>query len=517
MVSKQGVMLQGTSSHVGKSVLCAALCRIFNQDGYTVAPFKAQNMALNSMVTPEGGEIGRAQGVQAEAAGVLPSVDMNPILVKPKKDMHAQVIVRGTPLADMSASEYRQDYLPRAGEVVQKSLHELRSNYQVLVIEGAGSPAEINLKDNEIANMRTAYWAGVPVLLVADIDRGGVFASLIGTLELLDPWERDLVQGFIINKFRGDLELLKPGLKYLEERTGKPVLGVVPYLFDHGIEEEDSVFLQDRASWGPEDAPLKIAVLQFPRISNFTDLNPLLSLPDTNVRLTKKGEKIGAVDAVILPGTKNTIADLDYLKEEGYEEEIIQLVEKGVHVIGICGGYQMLGRNLRDPGENENTGENREGLGLLNCSTTFFPEKATHEVEARINTREGWLGHLNGEIIKGYEIHMGHSEFLVEKEPLVHITMRSGQKVNVNDGLMAAGGRVLGTHLHDFFANRNVLVAFANALRQEKGLPLISAEDVYFRSREEVYDQSAASVREALDMDKLYKIMGLSQEEYLWS
>jgi len=502
------IMLQGTSSHVGKSLLCAALCRIFFQDGYRTAPFKAQNMALNSTVTPDGGEIGRAQGVQAEAAGVAASVLMNPILLKPKQDMQAQVVVLGSPYADMSARNYRRDFLPGAVAVVKDCIEKLKNHYEVLVIEGAGSPAEVNLKDRDIVNMKTAELADSPVLLVADIDRGGVFASLIGTLELLDPEERERVKGFIINKFRGDIELLQPGLDFLVEKTGIPVLGVVPYLHDHGIDEEDSVSLAEQKGWGNVDAPIQIAVLQLPRISNFTDINAFIGLPDTRVRYVKKGEAIEKADLVIIPGTKNSILDLIYLKEEGYSREIADLARKGAMIAGLCGGYQMLGEELLDPLGTEAGIGSLEGLGLLPVSTVFEAEKSTHQVEGEILAQEGFWSILHGQRISGYEIHMGQSRVRQEAS-LLEIQSRSGQPVKIGDGAIAPGGRVFGTYLHGIFDNANLMLALTNTLRHDKGLPELRMEDLPLYKREHKYDLLAQTVRGALAMNGLYRIMGL--------
>jgi len=509
----KAIMFQGTSSNVGKSVLCAAFCRIFYQDGYRTAPFKAQNMALNSAVTPDGGEIGRAQGAQAEAAGIKPTVDMNPILIKPKQDMHAQIIVRGRPIGDMSAKDYRNDYLPRAVSVVLESLNRLKDEYEILVIEGAGSPAEVNLKDRDIVNMKTAELADAPVLLIADIDRGGVFASLIGTLELLEPHERDRVKGFIINKFRGDLDLLKPGLDFLEERTGKEVFGVIPYMHDHGIDEEDSVCLSEYKTRGSIDAPIQIAVIQLPRISNFTDINPFFDLPDTCIRFVKKGEAIGEADVVIIPGTKNSVLDLVYLKEQGYDDEILALADKGKYIVGICGGYQMLGLELLDPEGTEAGIGSQKGLGLLKCVTTYGAEKSTHQVEATIAAAEGLWQDLKGQTVKGYEIHMGQADILDYKSCLLQITERSGRDVQVMDGAVVNDGRVFGTHLHGFFDNLNVMLTFINAIRKEKGLSLLQERDLDIYQRERNYDRVAEIVRNSVDMEKIYKIMGINPKK----
>lgn len=507
------IMIQGTSSHVGKSVLCTALCRIFLQDGFRTAPFKAQNMALNSAVTPDGGEIGRAQAAQAEAAGIKPTVQMNPILLKPKADMQAQVIVLGKPLGDMSAREYRQDYLPQAESLVKQCLRTLQDEYEILVIEGAGSPAEVNLKDRDIVNMKTAELAEAPVLLAADIDRGGVFASLVGTLALLESHERARVQGFIINKFRGDIELLKPGLTFLEEKTGIPVLGVVPYIHEHGIDQEDSVSLSDYESPGQSDQPVRIAVLQLPRISNFTDIKPLLTIPDTQVYYVKPGEKIGDADAVIIPGTKNSILDLLYLRAEGYDQEIVALARQGKFVIGICGGYQMLGQQLLDPLGTEAEIGSWQGLGLLPFTTTYSGQKITHQVKARILGAEGFWQELQGQLVNGYEIHSGRCEMLAG-QGLLRIETRSGQADQTLDGMSDQSGRVWGTHIHGIFDNPGLLLAFVNDLRRLKGLPQLDISDLGAGRQEEVYDRLAAVVRESLDMDRLYQIMNIEGRKY---
>lgn len=504
----RAVMVQGTSSNVGKSLLCTALCRIFLQDGYKTAPFKAQNMALNSAVTPEGGEIGRAQGAQAEAAGVAPTVLMNPILMKPKQDNQAQIIVLGAPYADMSARDYRRDFLPGAVSLVKDCLQQLQNQYEVLVIEGAGSPAEINLKDRDIVNMKTAELADAPVLLVADIDRGGVFASLIGTLELLEPHERERVKGFIINKFRGDISLLQSGLDFLTERTGIPVLGVVPYVHDHGIDEEDSVCLAEKNGWGPEDAALQVAVLQLPRISNFTDINAFIGLSDTRVRYIRPGEALDPADVVIIPGSKNSILDMRYLQQQGYVAEITRLQQEGAYIAGICGGFQMLGEELLDPAGTEAGSGSQVGLGLLPVTTLFASAKSTHQVQAEIVSSAGFWQQLHGQTVRGYEIHMGQSTVAAGGSSLTHVHTRSGEKSSVLDGACSADGRVFGTYLHGIFDNPNVMLAMMNEIRGKKGLPALQATDLPVSRRQHKYDQLADLVRAALDMEKLYNIMG---------
>ncbi|HWP95277.1 MAG TPA: cobyric acid synthase [Syntrophomonadaceae bacterium] len=507
MLKARSIMVQGTSSNVGKSILCTALCRIFYQDGYRTVPFKAQNMALNSVVTADGGEIGRAQGVQAEAAGIQPDVLMNPILIKPKQDMQAQIVVLGAPAGDMSARDYREHFLPHALPLVRDSIEKLKEEYEILVIEGAGSPAEVNLKDRDIVNMKTAELADAPVLLVADIDRGGVFASLIGTLELLEENERQRVKGFIINKFRGDIELLKPGLDFLSQRTGIPVLGVIPFLHEHGIDEEDSVCLSEYRDWGDVDAPINIAVLQLPRISNFTDIKAFIGLPDTHLRYVKKGQAIGHADLLIIPGTKNSILDLLYLKEEGLFEEILELAGRGVLIAGVCGGYQMLGIDLLDPEGSEAGIGSQKGLGLLPCVTTFSSAKSTHQAEAQILTGNGFWSHLAGQTVRGYEIHMGQTQILPGCGTLMQIHKRSGQPAEIMEGACSENGRVFGSYMHGFFDNSSVMLALMNTLRGEKGLSPLVQENLPSFQYGDRYDRLAAVVRQAIPMEEVYKIM----------
>lgn len=497
------IMIQGTSSHVGKSLLCTALCRIFKQDGFKVAPFKAQNMALNSYITLDGGEIGRAQGAQAEAAGTVATVRMNPVLLKPKEDMNAQVVVLGKPLADMSARDYRANFLPQAVGLVKECIEELRKEYEVLVIEGAGSPAEVNLKDRDIVNMRTAFLADAPVILAADIDRGGVFAALIGTLELLEPEERQRIAGFIINKFRGDIELLRPGLDFLEKWTGIPVLGVIPYLHGHGLEQEDSVSLE--ASQASAGAEIDVAVIKLPRISNFTDFDSLTHVPGVSIRYVGQGTKLGQPDAVIIPGTKNTIRDMLYLREQGLEQEIKELAKRGTVIMGICGGYQMLGTMLYDPWETEAGVGDVPGMGLLDISTTFFKDKATHRCRAELISTA--INMPTGSELTGYEIHTGKVEFGPDSTPLLRITERSGEPTQINDGAIARGGQILGTHLHSLFDNQAFLISWINYIRNKKGLFPLQVLEV--PQNQLKYDHLASAVRDNLRMDLLYNIMGL--------
>ncbi|MED0675556.1 cobyric acid synthase [Aneurinibacillus thermoaerophilus] len=498
----KAIMLQGTSSDVGKSVLCTALCRIFYEDGWKVAPFKSQNMALNSYITRDGKEIGRAQGVQAEACRIEATADMNPILLKPKKDMIAEVIVRGEHYADMGAAAYREDYVPTALPILRESLDRLAAEYEVLVIEGAGSPAEINLKDRDIANMKVAELADAPVLLVADIDRGGVFASLVGTLALLDESERARVKGFIINKFRGKFSLLKPGLDWLEEYTGIPVLGVIPYA-DTGIEAEDSLALSNLKLKKRDETgeSLDVAFIRLPRISNFTDLDPLYDEPGVRVRLIGSAAEWNHPDIVILPGTKNTTDDLLWLKQTGLADLICEAAQSGTHVVGICGGYQMLGKKLFDPDRVESNHLESEGLGLLPIHTTFRAGKRT----VRVHGNVAGASFASGQTVEGYEIHLGRTEREAGGRPLLQIA--DGHM----DGAISDDERVWGTYLHGVFHNRAFTRAWLNDIRMRKGMKLVDTEvQTESERREGSYAALAALVRQHLDMKKLYEIMNLS-------
>lgn len=505
------IMVQGTSSNVGKSLLVAGLCRLLYRRGLRVAPFKSQNMALNSYITADGFEIGRAQGIQAEAAGIKAAVEMNPILLKPKENMTAQVIVMGRPYDDMSARSYRDDFVPRALEIVKEALWKLRSDYQVIVIEGAGSPAEVNLRERDIANMEIALLAEAPVLLVADIDRGGAFASLIGTMELMAPRERSLVSGFIINKFRGDLGLLKPGLDFLEKRTGLPVLGVVPFIKDHGIEEEDSVALMDRKEEKGIEGQLDIAVIKVPHISNFTDFAPLEAEMDVKLRYTDRLDKLGTPDAVILPGSENTTADMHFLLSSGLADYILKLYAGGVPVVGICGGFQMLGEELYDPDriESRNLAGTR-GLGLLPVSTVFDSRKITRQVRAKVSLHSAW-GEMAGLELEGYEIRYGKSRTRKDLPSIVALT--GGEEELI--GLVSPEGDVFGTYLHDLFYNDLFRRRWLNTLRARRGLPPLPEGESSLnirQRREESYDRLASVLSEHLDLERLYQLIGIGKD-----
>lgn len=510
------IMVQGTSSHVGKSLLVAGLCRLLYRRGLRVAPFKSQNMALNSYVTEDGFEIGRAQGVQAEAAGIKASVEMNPILLKPKEEMITQVIVMGRPYADMSAKGYRDDFVPKGLEIVKEALLKLRSAYEVVVIEGAGSPAEVNLRARDIANMEIAFLAEAPVLLVADIDRGGAFASLIGTMELLAPWERALVSGFVINKFRGDLGLLKPGLDFLERRTNLPVLGVVPFIRDPGIEEEDSVSLLNRSDRKEQNVGgglLDIVVVKLPHISNYTDFAPLEAEADVKLRYLDRADELLDPDAVIIPGTKSTTADLNFLRSTGLAEGILKLQAKGTPVVGICGGFQMLGETLEDPAGTESRERATWGLGLLPLKTVFDPQKITRRVRAEVSLHRAW-GEMAGLELEGYEIRHGKSSVRVDlSEAFPCITAFSGGEAELI-GLASLEGHVFGTYLHDLFYNDLFRRRWLNTLRARRGLPPFAEEENLFRARqrrEESYDRLASILSEHLDLERLYQIIGIGK------
>ncbi len=502
------IMVQGTASHAGKSVLVAALCRIFHQDGFAVAPFKSQNMALNSFVTFDGGEMGRAQVMQAEAAGVEHHTDMNPILLKPVADCDAQVILHGRPIGNLSAVDYdnlKARLLPEA----LGALERLRSKYDIVVLEGAGSPAEINLMATEIVNMRMAEAAQAPVLLVGDIDRGGVFASLVGTLELLPPFHQDRIAGFIVNKFRGDVSLLEPGLEFLQERTGKPVLGVVPYIHRMGIDEEDSVPLEELRSQAGTGGEVEIAVPLLPHISNFTDFDPLGREPGVALRYVRSVAELGRPDAVIIPGSKNTGTDLQFLRNCGLAASIVRLSEGGTPVLGICGGYQMLGISIEDLEGAEGRSCEVPGLGLLPVRTFFHREKLTCQIRARASAAIPLLGLHRGDELRGYEIHMGAScpEPGALPSPFVVIE-RSSTVTEEPDGAVNGMGTLLGTYIHGLFDNTAACRGFVDFLRARKGLPPLGAEAA---SPEDIkqagYDRLAEAVRSSLDMDRIYALL----------
>ncbi|MFQ5851273.1 MAG: cobyric acid synthase [Candidatus Binatia bacterium] len=502
------LMVQGTASSAGKSILVTALCRILRQEGLKVTPFKAQNMSLNSFVTRDGSEMGRAQVVQAEAAHVEPTVEMNPILLKPEADNRSQVVVGGKSLGSVPAKDY---YALRGQvwKVITESLDSLLAHYDVVLIEGAGSPVEVNLKDRDLANMRVALYCRAHVFLVADIDRGGVFASLVGTLELLEPQERALIRAFVINKFRGDPYLLRPGLKWLEERTGIPVAGIIPYYHGIHIAEEDSVSLERRrAMKARTDYVLDIAVVALPHISNFDDFDPLEQEDGIRLRYVEPDDDLGEPDLIILPGTKSTMADLAYLRSIGLAQKILARAQKDTPIIGICGGYQMLGRVVLDPEHVESAEPRAAGLGLLPVTTTFSSVKSTHQVRGRAVCGRGLLQGATGLPIDGYEIHMGQTTGDEMVVPL-RIDERSRRPCLDVDGCMSPNGNVLGTYIHGLFHNEGLRRSILGELAARKGLAFRPAGKVL--SKEEQFDRLAALVRSSLNIDFIYRAVDLKR------
>ncbi len=489
------IMIQGTHSDAGKSVIATGLCRIFAQDGYRTAPFKSQNMSLNSYITIDGKEIGRAQGVQAEAAKTVATADMNPILIKPMSDHTSQIVVNGKPYQNYKATEYREEFFALGLQIIKEAYERLSSAYDRIVIEGAGSPAEVNLNDRELVNMRIARLTNAPVILVGDIDRGGVFASLVGTLQLLAPEDRDRVIGVIINKFRGDLSLLEPGLRWFEEYTGKPVFGVVPYIPNLHIEAEDSVIL-DHFSHSSEKAnEIDIVVIRLPHISNFTDIDPFLLENDCHVRYVSQASELGEPDVVILPGTKNTIEDLLFVQKSGLSEAIKKLyyAKKSV-IVGICGGFQMLGREISDPYKVETNSGSINGFG-------FFPLRTVMTKEKWTTRSKGMMNYQNAVIpVEGYEIHMGKTDAEETIFPLITMNEKT-------DGCKSEDEHVLGTYFHGIFHNDNFRKLFLNSIRERKGLPPINDRTSVHNIREAAFDKLADCLRQHLNLDMIYKEM----------
>lgn len=485
-MEKKSVLILGTASHVGKSSVVTAICRILSRK-YRVAPFKAQNMSLNSWITKDGKEIGIAQAIQAKAAGTEPTADMNPVLLKPKGDCVSQIILLGEPYADKSAGQY-YDSIAEMNAVLEGALERLSREHDVIVMEGAGGAAEINLYERDIVNVGTARLTQAPIILVGDIERGGVFASLYGTIALLPDDVRKNVKGFIINKFRGDLEILKPGLKQLEEKTGIPVLGVLPY-FKLNIPSEDSVSLEDKEST-ENKKDIEIAVIRLPRISNFTDFEPLEEL--AKIRYVDLDEELGTPDAIMIPGTKNTVNDLLDLKASGMAGKI-QTFKGKIPIFGICGGYQMLGRTIFDSGIENGVEAEFEGLGLLDTGTKFGAyKKKTIQVTKKVNGYGPILASIDGEEIKGYEIHMGVTD--------------SCRNIFGDDGAINEDGLVIGTYLHGLFDNRNVRDALMQYLFEKKGLEY-RPENI--TTENDAYEELANMVERNLDMKKIYEIIGV--------
>lgn len=496
----KAIMIQGTGSHVGKSLIAAGLCRIFKQDGLKVAPFKSQNMSNNSFVTENGEEVSRSQVVQAEAAGIKPIVDINPILLKPTSDQGAQVIVRGKVVSNMKAAEY-DEYKRDAFKIVKKSYKNLTRTFEAIVIEGAGSPAEVNLKDRDIVNMKIAQMAKSPVILVSDIDRGGVFASVVGTLKLLSPKEQKMVAGIIINKFRGDLEILKPGLDFLEKQTKKPILGVVPYFKNIYISDEDSVSIEEEKIYS-KNAEIQIKIIKLPRISNFTDFEYLEREEGITLQYVNESREIGSPDLLIIPGTKNTINDLIYLHNSKIVQRIKQIANNGTVIMGICGGYQMLGRKVVDEHNVESSTKEMEGLNLLNIDTFMNKDKITHQVKAKLSGLKEFIDFNH--TINGYEIHCGRTKVYEGNSAFKVMEQLGGEMGFYEEGNVNKEGTIIGTYIHGIFENNEFRNKFINYLRRRKN---IKEKDAVCFDRDLQYNKLAELLRNSLDMPKIYEIL----------
>lgn len=525
-------MFLGTGSDVGKSLLTAAICRILKNDGFRVAPFKAQNMALNSYITREGGEMGRAQVVQAEAAGIDPHVDMNPILLKPTSQMGSQVIVRGKVVGNFSAMEYyryKRELLP----IVRESYERLAQAYDIVVLEGAGSAVELNLKDHDIVNLAMAEMADARCILIGDIDRGGIFAALLGSYMLFTPAEKDRVVGFLVNKLRGDPKLFAGGVDIIESHSGKPVLGVIPHLDQLALPEEDSVALGRRMRRGPHSAgnddKLAVGVVRLPFISNYTDFDCFEQEPEVNLTYFDQTRMAFEFDAVILPGSKNTLEDLAFLRQTGLADAIVAFHKSGGTVVGICGGYQMLGLSVKDPHGVESSLSQVPGLGLLEMETEMYLDKVTSQVEAEIlgagevfsansTSQPGSHGSTadtgrNWTVpVFGYEIHMGRSLAKGCCRPLLRVRLRDGQTADEVDGLIGPDGRVWGTYIHGIFDNDGFRREFLRSLQARSGKSHISLSGSfdYRLQKEQQYDLLAQHVRQHIDLPRIYQAIGLT-------
>src|SRR5262245_53989866 len=494
------LMIQGTSSSVGKSLLVTALCRLFARRGMRVAPFKAQNMSNNAAVCADGAEIGRSQAVQAAAAGIAPTADMNPILLKPEGSGRTQVIAMGHHRYTVATREYGR-YKDELWPLVTAALDRLRATYDLVLIEGAGSPAELNLRTRDLANMAVARYAQAPVLLVGDIERGGIFAQLLGTLWLCSPEEQAMVRGLVVNKFRGELGFFREGVCMLEERSRLPVFGVIPYLPDLQVPAEDAADLDVQSPASPPgQGSTEIVVIRLPHIANFDDSAPLAAEQGVPVRYVSSQATLGQPHAVILPGTKSTIADLLWLREQGLDRSIQRLAQAGAGVVGICGGYQMLGRRIQDPPGVESTLPEVAGLALLPVDTIFEPIKATHQAEARVLGGPGWLAALQGQALQGYEIHMGRT---TSQQPWLAMSRRSEIPMAFADGAVEAAGQIWGCYLHGLFANEALRRAWLASLGWHETLsPAGASPDV-----QTMLDNLAAHVAAHMDMQRLQTII----------
>ncbi len=524
MKMAKAIMIQGTGSGAGKSAIAAGLCRIFRDMGIKVAPFKSQNMALNSYITREGGEIGRAQAFQAEAAGLDPSNDMNPVLLKATGEAGCQVILNGKVYATMKAHEYYA-VKDKVWEEITLAYDRLSAEYDLIIIEGAGSPAEINLRKEEVVNMRMARYADAPVFLVGDIDRGGIFAQFYGTVELLkdgngetpgEPVDADYIKAFIVNKFRGDMEILRPGLRMIEEKTGRPVIGTLYYQPDIGLDEEDGLAIEKVARFDQSGhKELKIVVLRLKYIANFTDFEPFMNEPDVELKYSLWEEDISSADLIIVPGSKNTVSDLLLLRESGIEESLKSAAKKGVPIIGVCGGYQMLGQKILDPHSVESSLRDVAGMGLLDIVTTLDKTKTTCRVSANLISSK-WFDAVPGTSgcrwnqMKGYEIHMGHTTGdvgLFQIRRLNHPDGMKGTNDSVLDG--SVKGNVWGTYVHGIFDNDGMRTAVINSLRSRRDLPPREGMFCYQTKREEAINKWADTLRKSVDICAVLREIGM--------
>jgi adenosylcobyric acid synthase len=496
------LMIQGTGSGVGKSIITAALCRAFYRESHKVAPFKAQNMSLNSYVTEEGGEIGRAQVYQAEACGIAPHVAMNPILLKPSADNNSQVIVMGKVMGQRNAKDYYANR-PNYVEEVKQAFDTLKNKYELIVMEGAGSPAEINLRQYDMVNMAMAEMADAPVLIVGDIDRGGVFAWMKGTLDLLTESEQKRVRGFIINKFRGDIDLLKPGLTQFEEMTGKPILGVIPFDAELFVDEEDAIPHHSSPLMSSGSGVVDVAIVQLPHIANFTDFSPLVSDPGVAVRYVRSPVQAGYPDLLILPGTKNTIDDMQFMVEIGWDRYARSFHKEGGLILGVCGGFQMLGTRLSDPNHIESSIEEIEGLGFIQATTTMEHEKITRRRICPTLTSSVFEQELE---VDGYEIHSGRTQFQKEY-PLLFRPANGGCPYSL--GLCNEEGTIIGTYLHGFLDNDPIRDGFLKYVRKRSNLPQPEENFNYREFRSRQLDRLADLVTQSIDMNEVKRIIGL--------
>ncbi len=514
-MTAKALMVLGTGSHAGKSLITAALCRILAQEGYRVAPFKSQNMALNSAATPDGSEIGRAQAMQAEAAKVSPTADMNPILLKPSSDTSSQVILQGRVWGQVSASDYFNHSVKELFPAVLESYQRLARDYEVIVLEGAGSPAEINLRDYEIVNMRMAEAANAACVLIGDIDRGGVFASLAGTLQLLNEDERKRIRGYLINKFRGDVTLLQPALEMMKDYISIPCLGVIPYLPEVGLDEEDGVAMEDRRTaarvWRNDDNTparrLRVGVIALPHMSNFTDFDALAAEPSVALAYLSNPREVMDAEVIIIPGSKQTLNDLAWLRAEGFEDAIRKHTRSSL-VIGVCGGMQMLGGGVHDAGGREGGGQ-MPGLGLLPIQTTLVDDKITQLTTAQLIAPQLFDQPMISDTASGYEIHLGTTEYQPGAHPL--LTIRRSDGTTSFDGATSTDGRIIGTYLHGLFDDDEFRHSLINAARAALRLTPPAAYVNFRAERDARFDRLAAHVRQAIDFDAIINLSGLTK------